>query len=243
MKTLKYGKFNLAYVAIIPLLLSSIPSASQDIIPEKEKSNYFLKVNASVGSTNLFFRPLNWSSEIAEYTDKLNKCYHFSVDINYISNTTGYGIKLSQLVTSNSMENAPFTDDLGNPSIGFLQDYITINYLGPAILKQIWIGKQKSFVMNNQFSIGYIAYRNHSFMVKDYHITGNALGLMWDLGFDYLITKNIAAGVTVSAGYGKMKSFYTKEHVNQRFSLVYHDFEEALNVSRVDFEVGVKAYF
>ena len=116
-------------------------------------------------------------------------------------------------------------------------------YVGPTLFWSPRFGKHHSFILNSQFSIGYYHYKNNAVLKYGYHITGSTLGGTWDLGVEYLFSKHIAACISASATIGRMRDFRVKEDVLDNLKLVSVDFSNSLNVSRIDFGIGIKGYF
>jgi hypothetical protein len=212
----------------------------------RKKFPYKFRICANAGYTNLFFEKRgNLTPVIPLYMEELSKTRHYSFDAAYLFKITGIGMTFTNLRTYNTLDSVMFIDERGNRHFSRITDDITLDYVGAFFLIHSHPGKKNKFTINNQFSVGLISYRNNAWMFKAYHVTGSALGLSYQLGLDFLFTKNISAGIACSAAYGKihLEQFHVNEKVTDNFSLTSVTFRQGLTVSNASVEIGIRGYF
>ena len=132
----------------------------------------------------------------------------YGADITYFfSENFGLGLKFHNLFVSDKM---PASVNDGHQTVnGYLEDDINIAFLGP-----VFTFRLPSRNRNNAFfaraGLGATGYFDRGRMVKAeyaYRATGYSLGLLYEIGYDFSIAKNLSAGASVLFLNSSMRAF------------------------------------
>lgn len=174
-----------------------------------------------------------------QYVKDLQSGYHLGADFSYFtSENIGFGIKYSMFKTGNELDNIYAVDTVtGQVRTGKLKDDITIQYFGPTICTRISSSNKKTHFISN-FSLGYLSYKNNATVIDNFILTSGTLGLMWDLGVDFSIDKNLSLGLFFAYKLGTLNQFnYDNGKQNKTIKL---DKDNVESISRIDLSVGLR---
>ncbi len=178
--------------------------------------------------------PMDYQS----YVKKLKMGYHYGGDITfYVSKQWGFGIKSTNFRAKNELLNVPYTSMDGTVVYGVMRDDISIYLIAPYVSSRVFDSYNRHSLMFN-FGIGYVGYDNKAVLLSDIRIKGSTLGLLWDVGYDIGLTKNIALGFQFSFIAATLTSCdITSGGYTQHVTLSKGTYE---NLSRIDVSVGVR---
>lgn len=178
---------------------------------------------------------------LTEYMKSLKPGYNLGADIiYYFSNTRGFGVKLSRFGASSSMEGVSLPDGLGGEIKGTMSDNIRISFAGPVYSMRLVSPNGKHSMLMN-LGAGYMAYQNNATYVYLYTITGNAAGIVYDLGYNYGLTKNLTLGIQTSLYAGILTEYKITNGQNTENIELSEDEREGLG--RIDLSVKLSYRF
>lgn len=246
--------------------VETLPKALSISDVEKYKHNYFRPKNTDyqkwVFSINGgYSRRLAKvaDNEYADQNEKLKTGYHLGADIAYyFSEGFGIGAKCVVFKTSHSQDVYLIANsydayhhiyDYQNPfayvrTTEYTYKYVrvedkhTIPFIGPMISTRFYGEKRQSIFLMN-YSIGYLWYKDKRMEDNSsFTFTGNTLGLLIDLGYDYWFSKNNALGVRLSLIGGSLKKYtYDNGKTKEKVNLDKNKYE---GLGRLDVSVGLR---
>jgi hypothetical protein len=174
---------------------------------------------------------------VADYLEELKTGPNYGVSFAYIFGLE-YGIclKFSQFFTSNAMDNVTLISTVDGSVIGpgRMADHITISYVCAGLGQRKILGGGRVLFFG-EVTIGALLYSDaFKFVDMSYDRTGNTFGFGGALGFDFMISDNLALGLNVAYVMGTLSS----EKVNGQ--TVNLDTNEGL--TRFDFNAGLRYY-
>lgn len=179
------------------------------------------------------------SNDIQNYYKDLKTGYNIGFDFTYFnSENIGFGLIYSLFRTSNQLNNFIIKDSVtGKIRTGELKDDITLHYIGPYLCTRInSFNKKTSFISN--ISLGYLSYQNNVTVIDNFKLNGSTIGLLWDIGMDYSIKKNILLGIIFSYKFGTLSHIKYDDGI--QIKSLNLDQNDILNISRIDFSIGLK---
>lgn len=177
-------------------------------------------------------------SDFKDYIKKLKSGHHFGGDLTYYyTEPLGFGIKYYIFKSSNNLDNIYVEDINGNRRFGKMSDDLTISFIGPSYsTRLINHDKSKAFLMN--LSLGYMGYSNDKVIVDKYKMTGNTIGLSFDIGYDIGLSKNLSLGFQLSLLAGTLSEYNLSDGtMTETIKLEKGEYE---SLNRVDFSVGLR---
>ncbi len=159
-------------------------------------------------------------------------------DLTYFLNEPiGAGLKFGLFKSSNSLSNIYRDNADGSRSYGSMSDDVSVFFIGPAFTTRIMAhDKRNAFLMN--MALGYIGYSNDKVIIDKYKMTGNTIGLVFDLGYDFGLSENLSLGVQVSMITGTLTKYdWTDGFTTESVEL---DNDEYESLSRIDLSVGLR---
>ena len=177
--------------------------------------------------------------DFRDYIRKLKSGFHVGLDFTYyFTEMIGIGIKSSIFNSSNSMDNIYVVDFNGIMVYGKMKDNIINLFLGPDFSLRI-LGKNKknsAFVFH--FSLGYMRYHIDKILITPYKLTGNTIGMSCDIGYDIVLSKNIALGLQVSGMLGALSKYTISNGIQSQ--VVHFNKGEYESLNRLDFSIGLR---
>ncbi|MFB6318315.1 hypothetical protein [Saccharicrinis sp. FJH54] len=179
----------------------------------------------------------NVPTDFLPYMKKLKSGSNIGGDITYfISESVGFGFRLSQFKTSNSAD-IYVTGPDGSRTYGEMSDNIRINYWGPTLTSRTY-----NRLQNNAFystlSLGYISYLDDYIMIDNYSIKGHTIGYLLEIGYDIDLSNNVALGFQLSFYAGNLFNINISD--GNTITEVQFEAGEYESVSRIDFTVGIR---
>jgi len=178
-------------------------------------------------------------SAFQQYVKDLKSGYHLGGDFSYFtSENIGFGIKYSIFRTGNELDNIYAVDTVtGQVRTGKLKDDITIQYFGPTICTRISSANKKTHFISD-FSLGYLSYKNNATVIDNFTLTSGTLGLMWDLGVDFPIDKNLSLGLFFAYKLGTLNQYNYND--SKQSKTIKLDKDNLESISRIDLSVGLR---
>ncbi|MFB6341592.1 hypothetical protein ACE1ET_07710 [Saccharicrinis sp. FJH62] len=179
----------------------------------------------------------NVPTDFLPYMKKLKSGSNIGGDITYfISESVGFGFRLSQFKTSNSAD-IYVTGPDGSRTYGEMSDNIRINYWGPTLTSRTY-----NRLQNNAFystlSLGYISYLDDYIMIDNYSIKGHTIGYLLEIGYDIDLSNKVALGFQLSFYAGNLFNINISD--GNTITEVQFEAGEYESVSRIDFTVGIR---
>lgn len=178
-------------------------------------------------------------SAFQQYVEDLKSGYHLGGDFTYFtSENIGFGIKYSMFRTRNELDNIYVFDTLtGQVRTGKLKDDITIQYFGPTICTRISsANKNAHFIFD--FSFGYLSYKNNATVIDNFTLTSGTLGMMWDLGVNFSIDKDLSLGLFFAYKLGTLNQYNYDD--GKQSKTIKLDKDNLESISRIDLSVGLR---
>jgi hypothetical protein len=128
-----------------------------------------------------------------------------------------------------------------------------LNYLGPSILFQQWLGKNHKFKLNEIVSFGYMLFRdekqfdpyqyvfvNPETNAKQYNILkeGNTFSGTFQLSLEYYPVSWLSFGANGGVFYSVFRSLEVSDNDSKKT-----DKSITLDLSRVDYSIGIRFHF
>lgn len=177
-------------------------------------------------------------SDFRDYTKELFSGYQYGGDFTYyFSETLGMGLKYSSFNASNSLDNVYVEDSNGNRRYGKMSDAIKISFVGPGFSTRFLNrNKKNAFLMN--MALGYMGYKNNFMLVDPYKMNGSTMGIAFDFGYDFTISKNLILGAQISAISGVLTGYQLNDgNTTQKIDLEKENYE---GLNRIEISVGVR---
>ncbi len=233
---------------LIAQITSTEPPADNIFNAENSTNKWRISVNGGAGyriaNTNDIRQSLLTegfeSSEIDSYINHWQFGIKSSGQLHYLFHKE-YGIGIDYSFFSSSATITRILDPGDGMTLfyGDFSDKVFNNYFGPSFYFFYKIGPR--FVFNGQISMGLNLYRQESVLIfSPVLITGKSFGGNSELGLEYFILKNMAAGASI----GYYRSGINKIKVNDGSSsqTIELDKEHYENLSRIDVGIGLKFY-
>jgi hypothetical protein len=192
-------------------------------------------------------------SQIDDFHKKLRNGAFVGLDVHYLlTRFFGVGLRYSLFTSSINMDFSLRDPTVSLPiyySMG-LNEKIYVNYIGPSVIFQHWLGSGQKFSLSEEISLGYAHYRDevrydpYQFVLFDTYNTlteGHTMGGGLKVAFEYYPSPHISfaanAGLFVAPFYSvkiSAKDMTVKEKL---------DSKNFLNMSRADYSLGVRFHF
>ncbi len=169
--------------------------------------------------------PDGLSSAEKEYLKKLKSGFSISCDVTYFfMEALGVGLKYDLYKSSNSLSG--------------LSDNISIPFIGPAFATRVFNQDKTNYWFFN-LAFGYMGFKDKGTASgQSGTIKGGTAGVAMDIGYDFAISKNWAAGVQVSLLSGMITELdYTINGTTQKKKLEKDQYE---GLGRMNISVGLR---
>lgn len=175
-----------------------------------------------------------------KHLDELKLGYHYELGLNYYGDKKiGFGIKHSHFESENKINEYLYVDTVLGDKVGERSNRIRTNYYA------LSFESRTSFFNNNMelllgVAAGYVHYRNDAMLLSPMKITGGTIGIQYEFGVDYRITRKIAVGIDIHLLQATMRK-YTYE-INGTSITRKLDSDKYENISRIDVSGGLRYY-
>ncbi|MEI6556009.1 MAG: hypothetical protein WCL70_10485 [Paludibacter sp.] len=151
-------------------------------------------------------------TRIQTYDNQMKSGLNFGAEINYfvVNGQMGIGVNYETVSSQNSLSGVTHLNSGQIFSNNKLSDNLNIQYIGPmytCISRQITkTGIKDALIIN--VGMGNLSYSDSKIVdLKNYKITGSALGTYYSIGYDRFISKNMALGIQLSLITGMLGNY------------------------------------
>lgn len=178
-----------------------------------------------------------YTGESNDYMKKLKSGFNIGADaIYYFREKMGVGLKYSRFQASNSAV-IPVMTGSGEMRTN-VSDKIGINFFAATFATRIFNAAGTNAFYAN-VALGYLGFRdNGQVYLNKMVLTGGSLGIGWDVGYDFRITRLLSAGAQVSLITGQMTSF-VKEDASSRVTVTLPEGQRE-NLSHLNISGGLR---
>lgn len=174
--------------------LSTLNAFSQDSDKER-KFSVTAGVNYAMRIAN---NPDGLSPQLEEYANDLKKGVSFDISGYYNFNEhIGIGGKFNMFSSSNSLSDQYVVAPNGEVGISDVSDKIQIMFVGPMVITNFG-GSQSKHRGYAEAGLGYMSYRNNTFVIDNYTIKGSTLGFAMGASYQYQFTEHFSVGPKIS---------------------------------------------
>lgn len=180
------------------------------------------------------------NQDARNFYNKMKKGREYGADATfYLNSGYGIGVKYSKGSASNSIYGTVTYSD-GTSESGTISDNIDLTFIGLyGSASTARLGSKHIFFVN--YGIGYLGYYERSLMLDEAIMKGTVIATYAGLGYDYLINDHLALGAEISLITGTLRTVnQTNNGQTQTYVL---DSDEAVNVSRISADIGIRFYF
>ena len=178
-----------------------------------------------------------YTGEAKDYMKKLKSGFNIGADaMYYFKERMGVGLKYSRFQATNSAV-IPVMTGSGQmrTTVG---DNISINFFAATFGTRIFNAAETNAFYAN-VALGYLGFRDKGWVYLDkLLLTGGSLGIGWDIGYDFRITRRLSAGAQLSLISGQMTSF-VKQDTNGSETITLTD-EQKENLSHLNLSAGLR---
>ncbi|MCW3789368.1 hypothetical protein [Plebeiibacterium sediminum] len=237
-----------------PLVKENKNKLTKTKIRTKPDNRWCFGLNAGLSTMPWILDHYLFDSNAPDTYKNLDKGLHVNTSIHYmLSNALGIGAEYSFFLTRLNNETYK-SSSYYNPTYIKVNEKFRqyVNYVGPSILFQQYVGKQKKITLRESLSAGAIFYRleNQSiyptFNEYIYYnnsnnslITGNTSGAKIGLAAEYKFSKHISIGLSGDFIWSPLETadFESKINGGYSFSDDNVDLDDPLNLSRLDYSI------
>jgi len=161
---------------------------------------------------NLGKDPLTYDTRIQTYNNRIKSGLNFGAEINYffVSGQMGIGINYENVTSQNSLSGVTYLSSGQIFTNNKLSDNLNLQYIGP-----MYTGISRHIKNNRVFDalivnvgMGNLSYTDTKNVdLRNYKITGSALGTYYSIGYDRFISKNMALGIQLSLITGLLSNY------------------------------------
>ncbi len=220
----------------------------------KPDNRWCFGLNAGISNMPWILDHYLFESDVPDTYKNLDKGLHVNTSIHYmINNKLGIGAEYSFSLTR-------LNNNTYKSSSYYYPTYITVNekfrqyvnYVGPSILLQQYLGKQKRITLRESLSAGAIYYRlenqttypsysDYTYNDITYNslMTGNTNGAKIGIAAEYKFSKHISVGLSGDFTWSELESadFESKVYGAYGFSEDNVDLDDPLKLSRLDYSI------
>ena len=233
----------ITFIAALALMSGGVTSAQeqareqvQEREPVREYSKFRFGLEGGGG-----FRLGKISNDVPDdfksYTNKLRRGFVYGADATwFFKEFMGVGIRYKAFSASNGAT-VTVTDDYGQSTSGKMKDNITISFVGPMYCTR-FSSRNGLHTFTADIGVGYIDYRDKGMLIEKMKLSGYTLGLLYNIGYDYALSKKWAIGVNLSSIEGTLSSL-TLEQDGVRTSQTL-DKDNKENLGHIDLSFTLK---
>jgi len=200
------------------------------------------------------------TTQADDYYKKLRYGLSAGADIYYmISRSLGVGVKYSGFTSSVQMNYTVNQNNAAIPTYYSVseKERIYLNYVGPALLLQQWLGSSHRFRLNEEISVGYIFFRdqiqfdpyqyvfvNPITNQKQYNVLKekNYYSGVVQLSFEYYPVSNLSLGLSAAGVPAIFRSLKVSDNSMTNVEETLGK-SHSLDLSRIDYSLSVRFHF
>ena len=179
-----------------------------------------------------------------KYINDLRWGKQVNIDAHYMtSQKWGFGLRYIFVGTSSELKDAHFGSFDGQHHIvDDIETRAYMNYVGPSVARRTFINKKQTLALESTISLGYANTRSESegaVSVSSLE-TGHCLGLFYDLGAEYFVSKQVSVGAGITfMSISILKAKYEDSNGNA-FDIDLSNTQRSN--SNIGFSLGVRFY-
>jgi hypothetical protein len=190
------------------------------------------------GYSYLFSKYSALSSDFDDYMKELKSGYHFGADFTvFFSETLGAGLKYYLFRTANSIDNVFVKYNNASTRHGTVSNNIATSYFGPSFTIRLLNGNKTGALMLS-FSLGYVEHKDKFVLIDHHTLNGSTMAVVYDLGYELKISKNVFIGIQASLLEGLLSSYKLSD--GGRGKTIKMESEQYLNLTRLDISAGIR---
>jgi hypothetical protein len=153
-----------------------------------------------------------FDTRIQTYNNQMRSSLNFGAEINYfvVNGQMGIGVNYETVSSQNSLSGVTYLSSGQIFSNNNVSDNLNIQYIGPmytGISRQIKKNGIKNALIIN-VGMGNLSYTDTKIVdLRNYKISGSALGTYYSIGYDHFISKNMALGIQLSLITGLLTNY------------------------------------
>ena len=211
---------------------------------------YFFSI--STGYSNhtfpgLFYNFYNSSDSYKRFTNGLINGFYNSIEVAYFFKRVpnlGLGLKYSKTYCSSSASDLSLDTKNEPIASGSLYQKMNYGFFGPQLSARTLFLKKNFFC--TKISLGCVYFNQYTHtsnevLERKFTIQSKSVGINFELGYDYLISKHLALGLLVEYGGGSFFEYKLTEKNNVSF-IQYGD-EHEPDLSPMSLAVGIRYNF
>lgn len=149
--------------------------------------------------------------DFKSYTKKLRRGFVYGADATwFFKEFMGVGIRYKAFSASNGTT-VTVTDDYGQSTSGKMKDNITISFVGPMYCTR-FTSRNGLHTFTADIGVGYINYQDNGMLIEKMKLSGSTLGLLYNIGYDYALSKKWAIGVNLSSIEGTLTTLTLEQN-------------------------------
>jgi outer membrane protein W len=174
---------------------------------------------------------------LRDYIRKLKLGYQFYAEATgYFNSFVGLGIKANVFKASNTEYGVIASDETGNiVYIGEMSDNTTMLFIAPTFFARVIHGRRENALVMSA-GIGYIRYWDKAVFSIPFSLTGNTIGVSYDIGYDFRLNDLLLLGLNSSFTYGILSTVKQTDAIQT--TTITLDQSESL--FRMDLSVGIR---
>jgi len=184
-------------------------------------------------------------SDAKSYCRKYKWGWQGNADLHYLINPyMGIGAKYACFSTATKLNDISFGNYNGDGLHlfwGNMNEQLYVNYVGPSFFAQAFTNRNQTWKLTALVSLGYTNYRAEAHIMNVPMLaTGHTFGQYSEIGMEYRLSKNMAAGVNLTSFVSVLSKLTFK--TSQSTQTVDLSREERENVSRLDLSFAFRVY-
>lgn len=173
-----------------------------EIKPTAKRPSVSRNVNLDISANAAFsyrIAPVEGGNALEEdYYRGLKKGFNYGADlIFYFNDVYGIGLKYSASNYKNELKDISITYQNGVVRYGDISDNISVSYIGPGLFTRRLTKNMKGYWVMGM-TIGYIRYFDDCKVIDPMTVSGETIGLGFDVSYDHQIYPGVSLGGKVS---------------------------------------------
>ena len=201
-----------------------------------------LRVGAGGGYSYRLEKIPDDAGDFQGYLEKLKSGFNMEAEAGYfIKKNYGIGLRYNFFRATNYMDNITFIIANGHSFdtvVGNMGDNIGIHYIGPVFYYRFF-NRNEIIAWLIGVSLGYARYVNNGILLsEDVKFSASTAGISAILGVDFLLMKNMAIGLSVSADIGTLTSItktYKGTTTTKKLAV-----QERIDISLINLTAGIR---
>jgi hypothetical protein len=144
-------------------------------------------------------------------------------------------LKYNGFTSLASTNNINWEDSEGKTHIGLMKDYLKVSFYGVSFTMIKVLNARNEFLARMTF--GKFDYYNKGVFIKNYLITANTTGVIYDLAYHRILSENFTFNFQISVMSGKYKNH--KIEIDPLIKNTRNNWGRQENINRFDSSIGI----